>query len=399
MKSKNLAVDQARFVFHQGSENGESARKTCPTPLSGGGFGWGHPRVIEAVKQQAATLPLSSRVFFSRPLAVFVKKLASVMPPGLEVCYPCNSAAEAVEGAVKLAKGFHKNRTAIVAFHHAYHGNTWGAMSLCGQPQLRDTLRQFPVKVQFLSFGQEAQLKNGITSNTACVVLEPFSALLNCEEALAKPFLKALAKRCTETGTILIVDETQTGLGVCGHWTWCQANGVQPDVIVLGNMLGGGILPAGAYVTKRKLNDKVYGRSHPALHGGTTAGNPLNCAAGTAVLYCIEQENLLQKAAGHATLIARFLESWRRVGQIRAMQVGMMAGIQFSNLEQWRQVMQQCGASGLSARSANAQPGSLLLNLPLAISSEDLRNILDKFDGIMLQVLSEAQEKIACAER
>ena len=261
--------------------------------FASGGFGHGAAPVVTAVAQQMAVNPLATRHFLSLPLAHFTARLADVCPGDLEVSYLCSSRSEAVEGALKLARGLHPGRSRVVALSGAYHGSTLGALSVCGREDMRGPL---PRRLFAAAFAADpGSAVDLVDRETAAVIVEPWPGGDGFPVADAG-WLQALSARCSESGTLLIADETRSGIGTTGLMFGVEHESVVPDLLVVGGALGGGVMPLTGYVTRRELNDRVYGRRDPTLHASTTGGNPAACAAGMATLQMIEQENLLTRA-------------------------------------------------------------------------------------------------------
>ncbi len=261
--------------------------------FASGGFGHGATPVATAVARQMAVNPLATRHFLSLPLAHFTARLAGVCPGDLEVSYLCSSRSEAVEGALKLARGLHPGRSKVVALRGAYHGSTLGALSVCGRENMRRPLPRLLFDAAFAAdSGSAVDL---VDRETAAVIVEPWPGGEGLPVADAG-WLQALSARCSESGALLIADEARSGVGTTGLMFGVEHESVVPDLLVVGGALGGGVMPLAGYVTRRELNDRVYGRRDPTLHASTTGGNPAACAAGMATLQMIEQEDLLARA-------------------------------------------------------------------------------------------------------
>ena len=243
--------------------------------------GHGNPAVVEAVCAQARDY-MHIMVYgemVERPQVKYAAAIASLLPAPLESVYFVNSGAEAVEGALKLAKRY-THRTEIVSFLNAYHGSTHGSMSVMGgetfvgayRPLLPDTR-----KLHYNCFDDLAQ----ITERTACVLVEPVQG----ESGVRPPlpgFLDALRQRCSEVGALLIFDEIQTGFGRSGAMFALERYRVTPDILCLAKALGGG-MPLGAFVSSNEIMAGL--QSDPPLgHITTFGGHPVGCAAGLAAL-------------------------------------------------------------------------------------------------------------------
>ncbi|MGW8375765.1 acetylornithine transaminase [Streptomyces sp. ODS28] len=248
-------------------------------------LGTGHPAVVRAVSDQVATLAHTSNLFIAEPPVALAERLLELAgrPEG-RVLFS-NSGAEANETAFKL--GRRTGRTHMVATEGGFHGRTMGALALTGQPGKQEPFAPLPGEVTHVPYGDVEALRAAVTEETALFIVEP----LQGENGVIAPpegYLAAAREITEATGTLLVLDEVQTGIGRTGHWFACQAEGVQPDVITLAKGLGGG-LPIGATLAFGDAA-KLF---TPGQHGTTFGGNPVSCAAGLAVLETIANEDLL----------------------------------------------------------------------------------------------------------
>ncbi|MFI8852810.1 acetylornithine transaminase [Streptomyces sp. NPDC053499] len=281
-------------------------------------LGTAHPAVVRAVSDQVATLGHVSNLFIAEPPVALAEKLLEVAGrPGR--VYFANSGAEAVEAAVKISR--RTGRTHMVATQGGFHGRTMGALALTGQPAKQDPFRPLPGDVTHVPYGDAEALRAAVTEETALVIVEPVQG----ENGVVVPpegYLAAAREITAATGTLLVVDEIQTGIGRTGHWFACQAQGVEPDLITLAKGLGGG-LPLGATLAFGPAAELL----EPGQHGSTFGGNPVACAAGLAVLETIAADGLLDhvKRAG-----ARLCEGVLGLGHPAVAQVrgaGLLLGI------------------------------------------------------------------------
>jgi acetylornithine/N-succinyldiaminopimelate aminotransferase len=250
-------------------------------------LGHGHPAVVEAVSTQVATLGHVSNFFATVPAVALAERLIALAGRDGKV-YLCNSGAEANEAAFKLSR--RTGRTHVVAADGAFHGRTMGALALTGQPAKRDPFHPLPGDVTHVPFGDVEALRNAVTEQTAMVILEP---VIGEGGVVPAPpgYLAAAREITTATGTLLVLDEVQTGIARTGTWFAHQADGVAPDVITLAKGLGGG-LPIGACIAFGPAADLLG----PGSHGSTFGGNPVCCAAALAVLDTIAAEDLCGRA-------------------------------------------------------------------------------------------------------
>ncbi|MFG3283676.1 acetylornithine transaminase [Streptomyces sp. NPDC048111] len=248
-------------------------------------LGHAHPAVVRAVSGQIASLGHVSNLFVAEPPVALAERLLQHFGrPGR--VYFCNSGAEANEAAFKL--GRLTGRTHMVATDGGFHGRTMGALALTGQPKKREPFRPLPGDVTHVPFGDIEALRAAVTEETAFVVIEPIQG----EIGVAVPpagYLKAAREITRATGTLLVLDEVQTGIGRTGSWFEYQRHeGVDPDVVTLAKGLGGG-LPLGATIAFGAAADLF----EPGMHGTTFGGNPVACAAGLAVLDTLAADGAL----------------------------------------------------------------------------------------------------------
>ena len=290
-------------------------------------IGHTHPEVVAAVRAQAER-HLHVMVygeFVQETQVRLAARLASLLDPALSVVYFTSSGAEAVDGALKTARK-HTGRTGFVAFEGGFHGDTWGALSVGGNPVYRRPFEPLLPDVHFLHFDDEPALAR-IDERTAAVIVEPVQA----EGGVRIPspgFLAALRRRCDETGALLVLDEVVTAFGRTGrlfgheHWT------VVPDLLVLAKALGGG-LPLGAFVGRPEVMATLR-HDPPLAHVTTFGGHPLSCAAGLAALEVLVRDDLAGRATQlGATLVERLGALVGRGGLATVRGLGMLIGLEF----------------------------------------------------------------------
>lgn len=258
-------------------------------------LGHAHPALVSAVSEQVARLGHVSNLFVSEPAVALAERLLALLGREGRVFF-ANSGAEAVEAAFKIAR--RTGRPHVVATEGGFHGRTMGALALTGQPPKRAPFLPLPGEVTHVPYGDEVALRAAVTEHTAAVVLEPLQGEAGVVPA-PEGYLRAAREITRATGSLLILDEVQTGIGRTGHWFAHQAEpGAEPDVITLAKGLGGG-LPIGATLAFGPAAELLT----PGQHGSTFGGNPVACAAGLAVLEIIEKEGLL----GHVTRVGERL--------------------------------------------------------------------------------------------
>lgn len=273
--------------------------------ISVSNVGHRHPHVIKAMQEQMEKYMhvIVFGEYIQSPQVKLAEKIASLLPPTLNSCYFTNSGAEAIEGALKLAKRI-TGRNELISFSNAYHGSTHGALSIMGNEFFKTAFRPLLPGTRILRYNnlRDVQL---ITARTACVVVEPIQG----EAGVIVPadgFLEALRKRCDETGTLLIFDEIQTGFGRTGKMFGFQHSKAIPDIIVFAKGLGGG-MPIGAFVSSRENMWQLT--DNPVLgHITTFGGNAVCCAAALATIETIEEENLVNGIAERENIIRENLK-------------------------------------------------------------------------------------------
>lgn len=275
------------IVRGEGSRVRDAEGRTYLDMTSGQGvalLGHSHPRIVEAIQRQAERLITCPEIFYNDQRARLLERLAEHTPEGLTRFFLCNSGAEAVEGAMKLARMV-TGRKQILAAQRGFHGRTLGALSATWNPRYRDPFLPLLPGVMHISYEDLSAAERTISASTAAVILEVIQGEGGVHPASLE-FLTAVRDLCSKRGALLILDEVQTGLGRTGAWFACDAMGVQPDVLCLGKGIAGG-LPMGVVCWSESL-----GRMKEGSHGSTLGGNPLACAAALATLEVLEEEDL-----------------------------------------------------------------------------------------------------------
>src|SRR5690606_28312747 len=267
-------------------------------------IGHRHPNVINAIQQQLEKY-LHGTVygeFVQAPQVKFVTELLANLPSSFGSVYLTNSGAEAVEGSMKIAKKY-TGRRQIIAAEKAYHGSTQGALSLIGNPAYQKAYAPLLPEIEFIQFNDISSL-DIITNQTAAVIVEAIQG----EAGVRVPsteFMRALRRKCDETGAILVFDEIQTGFGRTGKMFAFEHFGIVPDVLMLAKGIGGG-MPLGAFVARKEVMDVI--KDNPMLgHITTFGGHPVSCAAALASLQVIQNEKLLHTVEIKAALFRKEL--------------------------------------------------------------------------------------------
>ncbi|GGT19009.1 acetylornithine transaminase [Streptomyces chromofuscus] len=335
-------------------------------------LGHAHPAVVEAVSKQIASLGHVSNLFVAEPPVALAERLLQLFGRDGKV-YFCNSGAEANEGAFKI--GRLTGRTHMVATEGGFHGRTMGALALTGQPAKQEPFLPLPGDVTHVPYGDAQALAAAVTEETALVVIEPVQG----ENGVVVPpagYLKAARAITAATGSLLVLDEVQTGIGRTGHWFEYQAHeGVLPDVVTLAKGLGGG-LPLGATVAFGRAAELLK----PGQHGTTFGGNPVACAAGLAVLDTIANEGLLENVKRQGERLRDGIESLNHglIDHVRG--AGLLLGIVLT--EPLAPQVQQAAQDAGFLVNAPA-PDVVRLMPPLNLGDDEVEALLRALPGVL----------------
>ncbi|MFE5141542.1 acetylornithine transaminase [Streptomyces fagopyri] len=335
-------------------------------------LGHAHPAIVEAVGTQIASLGHVSNLFVAEPPVALAERLLQLFGRDGRV-YFCNSGAEANEAAFKI--GRLTGRGHMVATRGGFHGRTMGALALTGQPGKREPFLPMPGDVTHVPYGDAQALAAAVTDETALVVIEPIQG----ENGVVVPpagYLKAARAITAATGSLLVLDEVQTGIGRTGHWFEYQAHeGVLPDVVTLAKGLGGG-LPLGATVAFGRAAELLG----PGRHGTTFGGNPVVCAAGLAVLDTIASEGLLENVKRTSAKLRDGIESLGHplVDHVRG--AGLLLGIVLTE-PLAPQVQQAAQDAGLLVNAPT--PDVVRLMPPLNLSDDEVDVLLGALPGVL----------------
>ncbi|MBL7841403.1 MAG: aspartate aminotransferase family protein [Cyclobacteriaceae bacterium] len=342
-------------------------------------IGHRHPHVIQAIKNQLDK-HLHVMVFgeyIQSSSNLLAKKLTSLLPPSLNCVYFVNSGTEANEGALKLAKRV-TGRTEIIACRKSYHGSTHGSLSVSGNEIKKQAFRPLLPDVKFIDFNVEEDLQQ-ITNNTACIIIETIQGDAGVRIP-SKGYMKALRERCDETGTLLILDEIQCGMGRTGTLFAFEQFDIVPDILTTAKAFGGG-LPIGAFIADKKIMRML---THDPMLGHITTfgGNPVCCASALATLEVIERENLLQTVEAKGKLFEQLLQH-KNIREVR--RFGLMFAVDFDSAERVNRIVEYAKQKGVICYWFLSHPYSFRIAPPLTISEEQIREscavILEAIDN------------------
>ncbi|HIE12222.1 MAG TPA: aspartate aminotransferase family protein [Desulfotomaculum sp.] len=293
--------------------------------------GHNHPRIIAAV-ESVREMPNLLQASLSPLAGALAKNLSAVAPGDLRRSFFCNSGAEAVEGAIKLAR-IATGRSKLIYTENSFHGKTFGALSVTGRLKYQEAFRPLVSECQIVPYDNLAELEQALCSKEAAAfIVEPIQG----EGGINVPspgYLKEAKRICAKYGTLFVVDEIQTGLGRTGKMFACEHEGVEPDILCLAKSLGGGVMPIGAYLATDSAWRRAYGSLDRALlHTSTFGGNAWACAAALATLEVVVGEDLPRQAAEKGEYLLR------RLGEIQAISPllkevrgrGLLIGLEFA---------------------------------------------------------------------
>ncbi|AYA75769.1 ornithine--oxo-acid transaminase [Bacillus sp. Y1] len=338
-----------------------------------------HPKIIQALKDQADKVTLTSRAFHNDQLGPWYEKICKLT--NKDMALPMNTGAEAVETALKAArrwgydvKGIAENQAEIIACTGNFHGRTLGAVSLSSDPEYKRGFGPLLPGITLIPYGDLEALKGAITPNTAAFLMEPIQG----EAGILLPqegFLKDASDLCKEHNVLFIADEIQVGLARTGKMFACDWEEVDPDILILGKALGGGVFPISCVVA----NSDVLGVFNPGSHGSTFGGNPLACAVSLAALEVIEEENLAERSL---ELGEYFLNQLKTINNPKIKEIrgkGLFIGVELT--EAARPYCEQLKEAGLLCKETHETV--IRFAPPLIITKEEIDWAFEKIQNVL----------------
>ena len=326
-----------------------------------------HPAVVAAIKEQAEAY-LHVMVYgelVQSPQVQYAQLLTQHLPQNLDTVYFTNSGAEAVEGAIKLARRI-TGRPEMIACNNSYHGSTLGALSIIGDEYWRNAYRPLLPGVWHHDYNSDALIE-AINDQTACVIIETVQAEAGIKEPVAN-WLHKLRAKCTETGTLLIFDEIQCGFGRTGKLWGFEHYNVIPDILLLGKALGGG-MPLGAFVSSHQNMQALT--HNPVLgHITTFGGHPVSCAAGMAAFHALLDENMVAGVYEKQRLFLTLLKH-PKIKAVRSK--GLLMAIELESSEQVITTLQACLQQGVFSDWFLFAPKCIRIAPPLTITNEEIK--------------------------
>ncbi len=347
--------------------------------------GHAHPRLVKALREQAQQLAICSRAFHTDKLGPFLKRLCELT--GMEVALPMNTGAEGVETALKAArkwgykvKGIAADQAEIIACTGNFHGRTIAMVAMSSESQYKDGFGPFPAGLQLIAYGDAAALEKAITPDTAAFLVEPIQG----EAGIIVPpvgYLAKCAEICKRHNVLLICDEIQTGLGRTGKLLACQHENVQPDGLILGKALGGGLLPVSMFLANREVMDVFT----PGDHGSTFGGNPLAAAVGLEALNVLMEEKLAERSAEMGAYLLDKLHLLKSP-LIKALRgKGLFIGIEIDPRKaKAREVCEHLMAHGILSKETHDTV--VRLAPPLVITREQIDWAVERIDLVLMEM-------------
>lgn len=337
-----------------------------------------HPKIIQALKEQADRVTLTSRAFHSDQLGPWYEKICKLA--NKEMVLPMNTGAEAVETAIKAArrwaydvKGVEENKAEIIAMNGNFHGRTMAAVSLSSEKEYQRGYGPLLGGFNLVDFGDIEQIKSAITPNTAAILVEPIQgeAGINVPE---DGYLKQIREICDENNVLFIADEIQAGLGRTGKLFATDWDNVQPDMYILGKALGGGVFPISCIVGDKEVIE-VF---NPGSHGSTFGGNPLACAVSNAALDVLIDEKLSERSLELGTYFKEELEKIDHPAIKEVRGKGLFIGVELT--EDARPYCEKLKELGLLCKETHETV--IRFAPPLIIEKEDLDWAIDQVKSV-----------------
>jgi len=335
--------------------------------ISVANVGHRHPKVIQAIKDQldAYLHIMVYGEFIETPQVQYARLLTDYLPASLNSVYFTSSGTEATEGAMKLAKRV-TSRTKIIAFNNSYHGSTQGALSVIGSEYWRNAFRPLLAGIGHFDYNS-FDVMDAITDEVACVIMETAQG----EAGVIVPsqeWMKSIRRKCSDTDSILVFDEIQTGFGRTGKLWGFEHFDIVPDILLLGKALGGG-MPLGAFIADKKLMNTFT--SNPTLgHITTFGGHPVCCAAGLAAMKALLDEGMMNGVRKKEELF-RSLLVHQRISSVRSF--GLWLAVEFDSFETNKKIIDRCISNGILTDWFLFAANSLRISPPLIISEDQIK--------------------------
>lgn len=338
-----------------------------------------HPKIIQALKDQADKVTLTSRAFHNDILGKWTERIAKLT--GKDKVLPMNTGVEAVETAIKAArrwayevKGIADNQAEIIAANGNFHGRSINAISLSTDETATKNFGPFVPGIKKVEFGNSEAIREAITTNTAAVIVEPIQG----EAGVIIPpegYLQEIRQICDEHNILFIADEVQTGFARTGKMFACEWEGVEPDIYVMGKALGGGVMPVSGIAANKKIMDVFT----PGSHGSTFGGNPLACAVSLAAIDVIEEENLVARSLEQGEYFADGLRKIDNPDLVEIRARGLFIGVEFNHPV--RKFCEKLKEEGVLCKETHDH--TIRFAPPLIIEKEDIDWALERIYKVL----------------
>ncbi|MFJ7492078.1 aspartate aminotransferase family protein [Streptomyces sp. NPDC097727] len=340
-----------------------------------------HPRVVAEVTRQLNTNPVATRLLLEPAVVDAAEALIDVVPTGLQKVHFAGSGAEAVEGAIKLARA--QGRRRLISMDLGYHGKTMGALSLTAKDVFQQPFRPLLPQVSHVPYGDAAALETELARHPGegCVIVEPVQG----EAGVIVPpegYLRDVARLCREYGALFVLDEIQTGLGRLGTWWGADREGVVPDILLVGKGLAGGVVPVSALVATPEAF-RPFDKD-PFIHTSTFSGNPLAMAAARGALAAIKEDSLVERSDELGRLLLTELHRIaREVLGHRLLEVrgaGLLIGLEFTVPGLAGDLLLELIGAGVLANHSLNSSTVMRLTPPAVLGQDDVQFLLDAFE-------------------
>jgi len=362
-----LEIERAEGIFLHGKKGEKYFDLISGIAVSN--VGHRHPKVIEAIKNQLDKYMhlMVYGEYIQNPQVSLAEKLKSTLPESLNAVYFVNSGAEAVEGAMKLAKRY-TGKSEIISFKNAYHGSTQGALSVMGDEYFKQAYRPLLPDIKHLTFNAVEELGN-ITNKTAAVIIETIQGEAGVRVPTAD-FLIKLRKRCDETNTLLILDEIQSGFGRTGKFWAFEHFEIVPDILLTSKGMGGG-MPIGAFIASKSIMDVLS--DNPILgHITTFGGHPVCCAASLATVEVLLEEQLIEQVANKEKLFHELLVH-PKIKEVRSF--GLLIAVEFESYDVLKPIIDKAIEKGVITDWFLFCNNSMRIAPPLVITENQIREV------------------------
>jgi len=366
----SLEIERAEGVYMYATDGKKHLDLIAGVSVSN--VGHRHPKVVEAIKNQVDKYMhlMVYGEYIQSPQVSLATKLVEILPSKVDSVYLVNSGSEAIDGAMKLAKRF-TGRSEFIAFKNAYHGGTHGALSLMSDDTFTQAFRPLLPGINFLDYNNIDQL-DLISDKIAGVVVESIQGESGIIPA-KQEFMTKLRSRCTETGTLLIIDEVQTGFGRTGKFFGYENYGIEPDIVCMAKGMGGG-MPIGAFAAPKYIMDCL--QANPVLgHITTFGGHPVSCVAAEASLEILAEKGLIEEVSRKGELLLSILKH-DEIKSIRGL--GLFYSVELESFDKINKFIQLGAELGYATDWFLFCDTRFRIAPPLTITDEELKDGVNK---------------------